>query len=253
VIVGAHPDDETAGAAGLLLRCERSNLWIVTVTDGAPRDPADAERAGYTAREDYAAARRQELLNALPVAAVPTDHTYSLNIVDQEASFDMTALAHRIADTVRELRPTAVLTHPYEGGHPDHDATAFAVHAACAMLAHPPEVYEFTSYHADPGKPRAMRVGHFLPGTDTGQLIPLSEKEIELKQKMFECYASQAHVLRHFPLHEERFRAAPAYDFTEAPHAGTLFYENFPWGMTGDRWRQLATESLSTLAIPERV
>lgn len=236
-----------------MLRSDRSNVSIVTVTDGAPRHPADSEMAGYKSREDYAAARRQELLNALEVAAVPADRLHMLGLVDQEASFDMSGLANRIADVLRELRPTAVLTHPYEGGHPDHDATAFAVHAACVMLTTPPEIYEFTSYHADPAEPRAIRVGHFLPGGDTGQLVPLSEKEVRLKQRMFDCYGSQSQMLRHFPLHEERFRAAPAYEFTEAPHAGTLFYENFPWGMKGERWRHLAAETLRALAIPQRV
>ena len=35
------------------------------ITDGAPRSPADARRAGYPIREAYAAARRLELLCAL--------------------------------------------------------------------------------------------------------------------------------------------------------------------------------------------
>ena len=36
-IVAAHPDDETVGAAGLLLSAGRAA--VVHLTDGAPRDP----------------------------------------------------------------------------------------------------------------------------------------------------------------------------------------------------------------------
>jgi len=50
----------------------------------------------------------------------------------------------------------------------------------------------------------------------------------------------------------ERFRAAPVYDFTQAPHPGKLFYENFDWGMTGERWRDLAAEALNELGMVAR-
>jgi LmbE family N-acetylglucosaminyl deacetylase len=253
VIVGAHPDDETAGAAGVLLRCDPANVWVVTVTDGAPRNPSDALRAGYEKREDYAAARRRELLNALELARIPQERALTLNVGDQEASLHMADLAAQIQELLAELRPSVVLTHPYEGGHPDHDAAAFAVHAACAMLTPPPQILEFTSYHADPDRPNQMRLGHFLPGGDSGELVGLTEEESQRKQQMLECFASQFHMLQHFPVHEERFRGAPAYEFTEAPHAGTLFYENFDWGVSGEQWRRLAAETLRALAIPERV
>lgn len=48
---------------------------------------------------------------------------------------------------------------------------------------------------------------------------------------------------RSFPIDVERFREAPEYDFTQPPHEGRLHYEYFDWGMTGDRWRSLASEA----------
>jgi hypothetical protein len=42
------------------------------------------------------------------------------------------------------------------------------------------------------------------------------------------------------PLDYERFRAAPAYDFTVSPHTGRLHYEHCNWGMTAERWREFA-------------
>jgi hypothetical protein len=119
----------------------------------------------------------------------------------------------------------------------------------------PPEVYEFASYHAAAQTVAAggtqsssrMETGRFLPGGDPGEVIVLDETSRRRKQAMLECFKSQTAVLANFSIDEERFRPAPAYDFSSAPHAGRLYYENFPWGVTGERWRFLAAEALRTL------
>src|SRR6185437_9724842 len=45
-----------------------------------------------------------------------------------------------------------VFTHAYEGGHPDHDAVAFAVHAACRLSDIPPAIVEMPYYHRQDGR-----------------------------------------------------------------------------------------------------
>jgi LmbE family N-acetylglucosaminyl deacetylase len=245
-IVAAHPDDETAGAGGLLPRM--SNPLIVTITNGGPRNSEYALAAGYQWNDDYVKARRQELLNALEVAGVRETQSRMLGVYDQEASLHMVDIARRVVEMLSEAGVGAVLTHPYEGGHPDHDAAAFAVHAACALLTAPPRIYEFTSYHAASAS-GGMEVGHFLPGEEHGQTITLTEKERERKSRMIECFATQAQMLSRFPIDMERFRGAPVYDFTQPPHTGKLFYENFEWGMEGDRWRALAEDAMESLGL----
>lgn len=246
VIVAAHPDDEAIGAGSLLPRMQAP--VIVTVTDGAPRNSEDAQRAGCATREEYSALRRREQLAALALAGIGPEQTKALGIVDQEASLEMAYLTLKLVDLFRELRPSFVLTHPYEGGHPDHDATAFAIHAACARVAAPPTVFEFTSYHAaEPHRDdeAVMDTGRFLG--DRGEIVTLAEEQRSLKERMFDCYASQRHMLCNFRLETERYREAPAYDFTQAPHPGMLLYESFGWGVSGERWRRLAEEALRTL------
>lgn len=252
LLVAAHPDDETVGAGGVLGRMR--NPVIAVVTDGAPADPKFAHEAGYDLREDYAAARRREMLNALEIVGLSDRRVRCLDLRDQEASYHMVDLARRVAALLAELRPGTVLTHPYEGGHPDHDAVAFAVHAACALVPAPPEIVEFTSYHADPAHTDpatapAWETGRFLPGFDTGETILLTSEEGARKQKMLACYSSQAAVLHRFAVLEERFRAAPVYDFTQSPHPGKLLYETFGWRMTGAEFRRLAGEALETLRL----
>jgi N-acetylglucosamine malate deacetylase 2 len=253
LMVVAHPDDETIGAGGILPRFR--DVSILHITDGAPRDRPDARDAGFQRREDYAAARRRELRAAMRLAGVGERQLRNLNLVDQEASLEMAYITLKLAHLIQKARPGVVLTHPYEGGHPDHDAAAFAVHAACARVEAPPEVYEFASYHAAAQvsvagggvRPARIETGTFLPGTDMGETVVLDEAARSRKREMFDCFSTQLPMLEHFGVDEERFRPSPAYDFTTAPHAGTLLYESFGWPLTGERWRLLAEEALKTL------
>jgi LmbE family N-acetylglucosaminyl deacetylase len=252
VVVAAHPDDETIGAAGVLPWMR--NPYVVHVTDGSPRNLDDARAAGFETREAYARARRQEALAALKLAGVDPRRTCTLQVTDQEASVNLAFISMRLTAIFRKLTPAIVLTHPYEGGHPDHDAAAFAVHAACTRLDSRPEIYEFTSYHAKDGETdegaRALEAGCFLAGGDSGEEVPLTGPTRECKRRMFDCFASQLHMLRQFPIDVERFRESPVYNFAEPPHRGRLFYENFSWGVTGELWRHLARQAAEALGNP---
>ncbi len=248
-IVAAHPDDETIGVGGVLPRL--GEMILLHVTDGAPRNGRDAAAAGFQTREAYAAARRRELIAAVELAGISSERCIEIGLVDQEASLHLDRLACRLADWIAETRPAYLLTHPYEGGHPDHDAAAFAVHAAGRLLARQgwpsPSVAEFTSYHLKDG---LFAAGVFLPAEGADErIVSLSEMERNLKERMFACFATQRQVLSAFRIESERFRPAPAYDFTAPPHPGPLHYESFDWGMTGERWRQLAGEALRTLEL----
>ncbi|HZS47506.1 MAG TPA: PIG-L family deacetylase, partial [Blastocatellia bacterium] len=240
---------ETVGAGALLKRLPTAA--IVHVTDGAPRNMTDAIAAGFHTREDYSQARRAEAVAALHLAGISPDQEQSLDFVDQEASLDLVRLSRKLAEILDQLKPEVVLTHPYEGGHPDHDATAFALHAACRLLRRckksSPKIVEFTCYHNRNG---SIEVEEFLPSENSEiKTTKLSESERDFKLKMIQCYTTQRETLRVFPIVFERFRLAPKYDFTVPPHDGRLLYELFDWGMTGAHWRSLAKQALEQLDL----
>jgi N-acetylglucosamine malate deacetylase 2 len=247
-IIVAHPDDEVTGAGARLKRLRGATL--IHVTDGAPRDGRDAAAHGFVNHNAYARARRCELESALVLIGFSMDQTRAMGCLDQESSFQLVTLSRRIAILIEELKPEVVLTHAYEGGHPDHDATAFAVHAACRLVrdggAVPPAIIEMTSYH---NSASGIETYTFLPNGDPGVVIGLTEPERELKRRMMACFTTQQETLQYFPVMIERFRLSPTYDFTLAPHSGLLFYELFSWGMTGERFRGLAREALCALEI----
>lgn len=256
-MVLAHPDDEVIALGGRLERLSHSRL--LTLTDGAPLDGADARAHGFTHLADYRTARQKELAAALehagltPAITEPPTDVDPIPVPDQTAALQLAPLTRAVAAAIRAFAPEAVLTHPYEGGHPDHDACAFAVHTALRLLATTlphqelPIILEAPSYHgADEGN---IRTGDFLPHSDAPQPIvcQLSAPEQANKRARLACFSTQAQTLAPFGVERELFRLAPAYDFTKAPHTGSLFYERFPWGMTGDGFRTRAAQATAEL------
>ncbi len=231
-VVVAHPDDETIGCGAVLARLREPT--IVIVTDGAPRDLADARAHGFVSAADYACARHAELTAALAHGLVRVD-PIELGVPDQDAAGELPALARRLADVLSRRRIDVALTHAYEGGHPDHDATAFAVHAAATLVARHGRslaIIEMPLYRADAC---GVVVQDFAPAPDAPAVtVRLTGPEQARKRRMFAAHATQRGVLGSFAYDVERFRVAPAYDFAAPPPGGRFAYEQVGSALTGE-------------------
>lgn len=251
-VIVAHPNDEIIGAGGLISKL--SDVTVIHLTDGAPRD-TQFVAAGFEGCADYAQARRRECISALAIANVPADRILELDIGDHQAPHFLTDLAKKITTLLQQSAPDIVLTHPYEGGHPDHDAAAFATNAAVLLLKRhgfkPPMLFEMALH---PGRDGEKRVLDFLPssGRETTTLM-LDEEAQELKRRMYECFATQREALKENPLGPERFRRPPPYDFTLPPQRGKLNYENFDREFTRQEWQLLARKAWIDLFPEETV
>jgi LmbE family N-acetylglucosaminyl deacetylase len=251
LVIVAHPDDETLGAASLLFRHVRCRM--IHVTDGAPRDPRFRSDTTVS-RERYARARRTELFAALAIAGIEAGRSTSLGVPDMETIECLDATTKRLAADLASLRPDLVVTHDYAGGHPDHDAVAWAVAAACQLLircgGQPPVVYEMALYHGEGGQ---FHFGEF-PSQRAGAepiVLALSAAERHRKQSMLDAFVSQRGTLPLRELTVERFRRASTsiHEFARAPHDGPLLYERWGFPITGEHWRTQAVRAARRLAV----
>jgi LmbE family N-acetylglucosaminyl deacetylase len=245
LVLAAHPDDEVIGASWLLTQL--SEVHVLHVTDGTPLAGAAWRAVGGRTALESAGIRRAELLEAMAVAGIPPSSCARLGLTEGEAWRDLDTLVWGVVDAFMTWAPDLLLTHAYEGGHPDHDAAAFAAQAAVRVLSRMhlpvPALAEFTSYHR--GDDGGLVTGEFLPDPQPVFAVELGPDDRRRKRAMLRAFASRKRVLDTFTVDHEYYRAAPRYDFTRAPHAGPLFYETQPCSVTGGQWRAAAAATLA--------
>jgi LmbE family N-acetylglucosaminyl deacetylase len=244
VVVVAHPDDETLGMGGRLGVFE--NLTILQLTDGSPADCADARQLGFCNAAGYAAAREREAVRALAALGVRCRRV-CYAVTDQESVFRIPELVQALLGAIRDAK--IVFTHPYEGGHPDHDTAALIVQLACegirASGGTAPLRLEFASYHHRAGK--TVR-GEFWTQWDCPEIaINLEADSYALKCRAIEAYPTQSRVISWFNPTLERYRIAPLYDFLRPPPPGTVLYDLFGWPITSILWLKIVAALVTAL------
>jgi LmbE family N-acetylglucosaminyl deacetylase len=245
-IVVAHPDDETIGIGGQLNRLEKAS--IVHLTNGAPRDLRYARAAGFATRAAYSAVRRAEFERAMAEGEAQHVLPMWFNIDDQALAVHLAEAARALARLFANLGTEIVLTHPYEGGHPDHDAAALAVRAAAALVAragmNPPDIGEMTFYH--PGSSDLV-IQQFVPEPNSSEVaVALDERVWNRKQRMVAQFRSQRDTVEPFNARFERFRHAPSYDFGRQPNQGAMQYDF-------KQWRYVVRVALAELGLTEQM
>jgi LmbE family N-acetylglucosaminyl deacetylase len=231
--VVAHPDDEVLGFGGRMSHVA-AQLHVAYVSDGAPDDERFYRPLGFERRADYAGARRAEMRRSLALAGLAASQTHELGVVDQHVTSSLERVVEWLMALIARVAPDAVLTHAYEGGHPDHDATACAVHVALHRLGFGQgrfrPLWEFASYHA---RGSELVRGQFIPDpAHAEERIQLDAATRELKLRLLDCHATQREFLWTFPVDAEAFRVAPEYDFLRPP-AAPFFYDRMDWGVSG--------------------
>jgi LmbE family N-acetylglucosaminyl deacetylase len=225
----------------------RGRLMLVHITDGSPLDLRYARAVGFRSREQYALTRRTELYDALALAGVNPRQCLQLSIADRQAYRFLPGLIACLFGIARTIQPTLLLSPPYEGGHPDHDAAAFAAAAIrrrFGMLHR-----EYRLYHCRPDG--SLETQEFLQGRKNAkadrsvEIVTLSPAERDFKAEMLRAFRTQSETLQQFQIADERFRRAPEYDFSRPPHNGPLTYERWNLGVSGVDWRRYACASLA--------
>lgn len=128
LVVGAHPDDETLGASGLMRLADRAgwSIEVVCATSGEGSHP----QSPTVSRDRLAMLRRDELRAAVAVVAATAEVT-CLDLPDGAVADHAEALVARLVETIGTSGDRVLLCAPWRSdGHPDHEAVGRAAAVA---------------------------------------------------------------------------------------------------------------------------
>jgi len=245
MVLVAHPDDESVGCGVLLQRMQ--NGILVFATDGGPTDRYFWGE--YGTREAYVELREREARDALAVVGIHDIYYLTgadgRRIQDQEAFRSLPTAYGSLKKLVAQLKPEALLTLAYEGGHPDHDSCSVLAHELHRETKLP--VWEVPLYHRSTDGAGVHQ--EFLPqeGARDEDIasIEATPDELARKRRMIEAYVSQPGIVHAFKLDVERFRPQATYDYSKPPHPGKLNYEVWQWRMSGEEVSHAFTQFLN--------
>ena len=128
VVVAAHPDDESLGAAGLAVRAHRTGVRVdlVVVTAGEHSHPASPS-VSPSALATRRAAESRAAWTALGAEREPR----FLGVEDGTVASYEDAVTTALVDLLGDARDALVVAPWRHDGHPDHEAAGRAAAAAC--------------------------------------------------------------------------------------------------------------------------
>ena len=224
--VGLYPSSPTTGALGTPVR-ELVLLCPSTPTAGVPGTPLADEHGG-------AGPLGSRVLESELLGSQLEDQRLFLNL----------ATAYGLLETLaRRVRPEAIATMAYEGGHPDHDSCSVLAARLGERLGVP--VWEAPLYHRAAGE-ASPKMQTFVLENGTEAEVEITAEELERKRAMCAEYASQGEILRVFDARREVVRPQVRYDYTRRPHAGPVNYECWQWWMRADEVSAKFAEFLET-------
>ena len=169
LVVAPHPDDETLGCGGTLIRHRRAGdrVLVLVVTDGR------ASGAGALSPDEMAARRLVEARNAAAQLGVDLE---SLSL--PEGGWQASDLEVHLRDYVGGAEVSILYAPSPVDYHPEHLRVARALAAALSWAAHPPRV-------------RVCELGVPLGATLTNVVVPTTSVERQ-RRAALDAYATQA-------------------------------------------------------------
>ncbi|MFC4224845.1 bifunctional PIG-L family deacetylase/class I SAM-dependent methyltransferase [Lysinibacter cavernae] len=272
VVIAAHPDDETLGAAGLIARAAQQGIAITLVmaTDGEASHP---ESPTHTPAElgDW---RRREVLAALALVA-PEARVVFAGLPDGrmgEGRGETLAehpLAQQLAETLRaELtevteRGSALLLSPWRGdGHRDHRVVAaVAEHVAeqegIRLLEYPIWLWHWAE-PSDPAVPWRRMFRMRLDSRERHAKREALNQHVSQTRPLSDLPGDEVMIGRHIQEHFERdfeILIEPQRASERSASLGHEFFDNFyrgksdPWGFQ-TRWYERRKRDLTMAALP---
>jgi LmbE family N-acetylglucosaminyl deacetylase len=200
LVVMAHPDDESMGSGGLVLRHTRNGIpvHLICATRGEEGWTGKPPGARKEQLADICTAELDEAAGALALSGVELWDYPDGGV----ARSNQQEITERIWQQISKLRPKAVVGWGPDGvyGHPDHIAMGACTDAAVAAMSEGdrPALYHLA---VDPQTAEfyreALRLsgeGHELPlvaADHVDVVIDLEPDEVMMKVRAIDCHRSQ--------------------------------------------------------------
>ena len=129
LVIAAHPDDETLGCGGTILKHSRNGDQVNLLILSKGVDSRDLNDDGYTYEEKKEALHR-EAENASSILGISTIeiHDFPDNQFD---TLPLLTVTKRIEKTIRQLKPSVIYTHFWGDLNVDHQVVSRATLTAC--------------------------------------------------------------------------------------------------------------------------
>jgi LmbE family N-acetylglucosaminyl deacetylase len=200
LLVMAHPDDESMGAGGLVLRHTRAGIptYLICATYGEAGWMGKPPGAREVELPEIRARELEEAADALALSGVELwDYPDG-----RVAGSDQKEITQRVWERISKVRPRVVVGWGPDGGygHPDHIAMGACTDAAVAAMTEGdrPALYHLAvdktlaDFYAE-----AMRLGRSAngfrlePQDRIDVLIELDADEVMMKLRAIDCHQSQ--------------------------------------------------------------
>jgi LmbE family N-acetylglucosaminyl deacetylase len=187
VVVAAHPDDETLGAAGVMAEASRRRIAVDVVV--ATLGEASHPHSSTTSPERLSRWRAREVTEAVVLLA-PGAAVHLLHLPDGALEQHVPAVTARVAGLAGA---GSLILAPWVGdGHPDHTAAGLGAARAAAEARARSLEYPIWAWHwaapADPRVPWRLMVRH-----------PLTPAARRLKRRALALHRSQTRPLSDQP------------------------------------------------------
>lgn len=254
LVLAAHPDDETLGAAGLIAAsaARGAHVRVIVATDGEASHPNSP-----THSPAHLAQLRRAEVRAAMAALDPSITPVFLGLPDGHVTEHVGTLTRYLAP---RLDGCTHLVSPWvEDAHPDHEACA---RAATAVMENVPEIqhWQFPIWAWHWGEPSDLPWSRL-------RRIDLSLDDLARKQAALDCHRTQHsplsaapgdeamladHVLAHFSRRYETFVVAAP---NPAPVSDARYFDELyakaadPWGLA-DRFYERRKRTLLLAGLP---
>lgn len=133
VVIYAHPDDESFGAAGTIMKFRKQNVPVTYLCGTLGQMGRNMGPTKFANRETLAKVRKQELYDAGRFLDIDIR---LLGYHDKTIEFeDRQEVAEHIKTILEEIEPSLVITHyPGYAIHPDHNALGAATIEAVRLM-----------------------------------------------------------------------------------------------------------------------